>query len=313
MESGRGDRTLPPKMARKRHRGGGDVESSDDDAASVELGGEPACEEPRLLLFKLDPDMECEQFGEEWCVQAKSRAVQIRFGNEHTIRWWDGDRKRYPLERVRLKPDTGVHEFRIDASVCEVLRRFLTDATNYTEHGFLKMAGTTWPGYGGYPYVHAAQGLVAAAQEKRTTRVHGKVQVNLVLKKEPQVWALVAAVRRALGLPEPDKKVLQRAGKSILAFHILCQDVTQQASFSWHSDAEDLQGLGGADRSQMTTVIVNLSHGCSGMRLWGCAPVLYRAQGDAIAFPGSALHESLPRRELCESDCAVYKVALFFN
>ena len=127
---------------------------------------------------------------------------------------------------MRLQPDTGVHSFQIDASVCELLCSFLTDPTNYNTDGFLKMAGTTFPGYGGYPYVHAPHGHVAASQEKRTTRVHGRQWVNQVLKNEPQVWALVAEVRRALGLPVPGKGVLQKAGKSIVALHFLCQDVT---------------------------------------------------------------------------------------
>ena len=49
MASGRGDRTLPPKMAHKRQRGG-DIDGSDDGAAAVELGGEPVREEPLLLM-----------------------------------------------------------------------------------------------------------------------------------------------------------------------------------------------------------------------------------------------------------------------
>lgn len=311
----RGTTSLPAQMARKRQRGSG-VDGSDDlRDLDVELGGQTVPDDPSLLQFDLDHRLHrlnLEQ--DQWAVEAKERATRIRFGAEHAIKWWDGRLAAdYPLERVRLKADTGVHDFKIDASVCEALRCFLADHANYDKNGFLRMAGTQFPGYGGYPYVHAPEGHFAAAQEKRTTRVHGKQQVNAVLQSQQQVWDVVQAVRRALGLPMPGPGVLQKAGKAIHELHFLLQDETQQAAFSWHSDGEDLAGNGLADSSQMTTVIVNLSHECSGMRMWGCAPVLYRAQGDAVAFPGSALHETLRRRKDAPAAGVVRKVALFFN
>ena len=102
------------------------------------------------------------------------------------------------------------------------------------------------------------------------------------------------AVRLALGLPMPAQGVLQKAGKAIRALHFLAQDETQQASFSWHSDGEDLKGRSMPDTSDMTTVIVHLSHECSGMRVWGCRPALYRAQGDSVAFPTEAGRVATP-------------------
>ena len=146
--------------------------------------------------------------------------------------------------------------------------------------------------------------------------MHGKLWVNAVLKSTPALSALplVAEVRRVLGLPLPRPPNQQTAGKSILALHFLLQDETQQASFSWHDDGEDLIDLSGPNHARdMTTVIVNLSCVCSGMRIWGCAPVLYRVQGDAVAFPGRALHESLALRPDALGEHPVHKVALFFN
>ena len=313
MDRGRGPLSVPAQIARKRQRSSGSDGS--DDEADGDLGGETVPEDPTLLMFDLDPRLHRTNTEFQWAVDAKERAARIRFGIEHAIKWWDGRRRApgYPLEHVRLKPDTGVHDFKIDAAVCEALRCFLADPVNYDDDGFLMMAGTQFPGYGGYPYVHAPEGHVAAAQEKRTTRVHGKGRVNSVLKSQQQVWDLVQAVRRALGLPMPGRGVLQSAGKAILALHFLAQDETQQALFSWHSDGEDLTGVGNADTSDMTTVIVHLSHERSGMRVWGCAPALYCAQGDAVAFPGSALHESLPRRTASPAGGVVYKAALFYN
>ena len=62
----------------------------------------------------------------------------------------------------------------------------------------------------------------------------------------------------------------------------------------------------------MTTVIVHLSHECSGMRVWGMHPVLYREQGEGVAFPGACLHESLPRRQGEPAGGEVWKLAMFW-
>ena len=307
---------LPAKMALKRVRYAGrcGVEEAElGGFEEVELGGDPDVPDgdTALQMFDVEPRVGGIPH-EQWAVAAKARAESIRFGNERCITWWEKDNKRYPLEHVRLSADTGVHQFQISAAVCEQLRLFVADSSNYTSDGFLKMAGTQFPGYGGYPYVHAAVGHVRSAQEKRTTRVHGKHWVNKILKSEQQVWDLVTEVRRMLNLPVPTGDVLQKAGKGIVSLHLLTQDATQQAVFSWHDDGEDVATDAGTSE-EMTTVIVNLSHECSGMRIWGCGPVLYRAQGDAVAFPGRALHESLPRCNTSPDLDVVYKVALFFN
>ena len=311
MDCGRGSTSLPAQMARKRQRGGCSAEE-EDDMAEVELGGEPTVvQDPILQMVDLDMRAHRVEMEKEWCVKAKVRAERMRFGMENDIKWWRADKKQYPLENVRLKADTGVHEFQVDALVCERLLSLLTDPSNYDKDGFLMMAGTQFPGYGNYPYVHAPLGHVAAAQEKRTTRVHGKTQVNAVLQHVPEVLAVVEEVRCALGLP--GKGAVQGAGKAIYALHFLTQDASQQAVFSWHNDGEDLHDVCRANADNMTTVIVNLSCECSAMRIWGCAPVLYRTPGHAVAFPGSALHESVPRHTACAARGAVYKVAFFFN
>ena len=143
--------------------------------------------------------------------------------------------------------------------------------------------------------------------------MHGQAYVNKLLKEEPLLSELVQDVRRQLGLPMPRKGVMQPAGKSILALHFLCQDETQQSSFSWHADDEDIRQCGATRRYDMTTVIVNFSEVISGMRIWGMQPVLYLYRGHAVAFPGSALHESLPRARPARAQGVVRKVALFFG
>ena len=309
---GRGDASLPARMARKRERDHPDF-GGDNEPVRGDTTGYAETTDSVLALFDLNlradrmPD-------EEWVASARARAEQIRLGHEKHILWWHADRRAFPLEHVRLKADTGVHAFQVDRGVCEELRSFLATTSNYNEHGYLMLAGTQFPGYGGYPFVHAPGGHASYAQELRTVRVHSKRNVNAVLRSTPQLWALVVAVRCALMLPTPRKGQQQTAGKSIVALHFLVQDETQQAVFSWHDDGEDLQEISaryGVDH--MTSVIMNLSDACSGMRIWGCAPALYRVQGDAVAFPGRALHESLPRSGDAPAECAVFKVALFFN
>ena len=66
------------------------------------------------------------------------------------------------------------------------------------------IAGTQFPGYGGYYLVHAQGGHVPATQEKRTVRVHGLQQVNYVLKNMPELRAVVLEVELDQ-LPRPGR------------------------------------------------------------------------------------------------------------
>ena len=251
-----------------------------------------------------------------WAARAKAIAEQVSFGERHEILWWGKElHTASPLEGRRLSPSTGVLAFEIDPQVCEELRSFLADPENYNQHSVLMMSDVPWMGYARYPFVHAKIGVVPSVQEKKTVRIHGHATVNRVLKGVPQVWDVVQEVRRALGLPLPKPGVLQPAGKSIKAMHFLLQDPSQQAEFSWHDDSEDISPESGphVHSEEMTTVIVSLSETCSGMRIWGCSPVLYDGQGSCVAFPGAALHESLPRRSCSEEPWVVRKLALFFN
>ena len=289
------------------------MQVDEDDIPEMGGASDAVSNDWKLGMFNLDLRADLIPLG-AWAVKAKARAEQIRFGNESQIQWWGADKMPYPLQGVRLKADTGLHAFQVDDAVCQGLLEFLTAASNYDSSGYLKLGGKTYAGYARYPYVHAPGGNVTLAQAKRTVRVQGKVRVNDVLKSTEQLWALVDQVRRVLGLPIPGGAVLQKAGKCIVALHFLVQDATEQAVFSWHDDGEDIWQPG-RTVDDMTTVIVNLSPECSGMRIWGCSPFLYTAQGQAVAFPGSALHESLPRlaNKQFRGGHAVHKVALFFN
>ena len=249
---------------------------------------------------------------EVWALKARGIAVDIKRGALHHISWWSPlvSSPAVPLPGARLSGVTGLHSFQVDGVCCQHMVDFLEDGSNYDKDGFLKMADTQWPGYSSYPYVHATH-HIQIVQERKTVRVAGKKQVNWVLRREPRVWALVQAVRMALGLPQPLGGALQPPGKIIRAMHFLQQDETQQASFSWHSDGEDITDQGCLRTDEMTTVIVQLSDGeVSAMRIWGFAPHVYEGQGSAVAFPGAALHESLPRSE--PSHTRVWKVAFFF-
>ena len=301
---------LPPKLALKR--------------AAGELGGDEwdfsgGSEQPDValddLLRMFDLDLRSERVKEgDPFVAARARAARIRFGDTAFISWWGrASDAPTPLEHLPLSPDTGVHAFTVSQPCCERLLSYLEDRANYTDDGFLRMGATQFPGYGAYPNVHAPLGQIAALQERRTVRVNGLGEVAAVLRSMPPVLQLVKEVRRALRLPEPSGTAVQvKSGKLIKALHFLLQDETQQASFSWHDDAYDLAIPNKTHASEMTTVIVNLSHECSGMRIWGCAPHLYREQGDAVAFPGAASHETLPRRRNSPVP-EVRKLALFFG
>ena len=140
-------------------------------------------------------------------------------------------------------------------------------------------------------------------------RVSGKTACDFVLENQPEVRQLVETVRSTLRLPDSRRdptarKPAQSKGKCIRAMHFLLQDAAEQASFTWHADADDI-GAG----EHMTTIIVSLSDEWSGMRMWGFGPHLFSEMGSACAFAGAALHESVPKRNLLRP---VRKVALFF-
>ena len=310
---------LPLRLAMKRRRrqiddGGSDEQRSDNVDDNGGDGGEAAVSsDPRLLAFDLSPRHELSMAGYTWSARAKAKAEDIRFGRLTHCVWWD-EKDDEPFPLLRLDPPTGVYRFMVDEDICERLHTFLSDASNYSQDGFLKMAGTTWPGYGNYPYVHAPAGQVAELQERRTVRVHTLHEVNKLLKHVPAIADLVRAVRAVLGLRQPgvNSAAQLNAGKRIVAMHFLAQDSTKQAVFSWHDDAEDIGHAGRRPSWDMTTVIVNLSQQLSGMRVWGCSPVVYDCRGSAVAFPGASLHESLPMLSVPEG-VVVRKVALFFN
>ena len=171
-------------MARKLQR-----RSASEDVGGfiedVELGGDPVAQPEDEDLRFFDLDLRASSIPEsQWAVDAKARAESIRFGNENCITWWGMDMQRYPLERVRLKADTGVHDFRVSPSCCAAMHSYLVDPYNYDENGFLKMAGTQWPGYGGYPFVHAVGGHVPSAQGRCTTGRRNKGD-SLMLPRLP--------------------------------------------------------------------------------------------------------------------------------
>ena len=254
----------------------------------------------------------------EWARDSKAHAEDLLFGARPGHIWWWGRSRAedsYPLERAILSADTGVHAFHIERAVCEKLRMILADPNNYDEKMTLVLAGTAFPGYAGYPYVHADCGVLPFVQERRTVRVQEHADINFLLRNVQEIWDVVQAVRQALGLPLPKRPTLQPRGKAIKALHFLLQDATQQATFSWHNDAEDILTRGQPRQAaeEMTTVIVSLSDVRSAMRIWGCTPVVYQGQGSAVAFPGAALHETVPRLSDSEAPDVCRKLALFFN
>ena len=256
----------------------------------------------------------------EWAAESKAHAEDLLFGARPRVIWWWQRSPRaqhsYPLEHAFLSADTCVHAFHIERAVCEKLCLILDDPKNYNSEKALVLAGKEFPGYAGYPYVHADGGVSPFVQQRRTVRFQGATEINFLLREVQEIWDLVQAVRHALGLPLPNRGVLQPGGKKIKAMHLLLQDETQQASFSWHNDAEDILVKGETSRSaaeEMTTVVVSLSEVRSAMRIWGCTPVVYEGRGSAVAFPGAALHETVPRLEGNPAQVPCRKVALFFN
>ena len=234
---------------------GGDVvvaASVDDDGSSDH---DPNDDRPRHMLDSFDLSLRSEELTLEkrlWSHEAMEIALSIRRGVVRDIVWWYPkiDSPSYALANCRLQLPYGVHPFCVDPLCCQDLLDVLQDPSRWRE-GFFSMGGTTWPGYGTYPYVHA-RFHISALQEKKTIRVQGYANVCVLLQTEPTLRRLVEEVRCVLGLPgdpgsaadeRPRSSRVQPRGKSIRALHFIRQDETQQASFTWHSDAEDIKEM----------------------------------------------------------------------
>lgn len=313
------------RMAQQWEAGGpsfplGDGEGGED-ALGVEVGeegeegedGEDAEMADPVLDFDLAARSHLIEL-EPWADAAKEKAAEIRAGSLRRVVWWSSkSAPAEPMDHLPLSQVTGVYAFAVDDDICSRWDARLARNDSYDRHGFLILGGQSYPGYGAYNQVHAPGGSIPGLQERKTSRVHGQALVNKALRDDSMLRELVQEVRKQLKLPMPARKsVLQPAGKSILALHFLHQDETQQSSFSWHADDEDIRQCGAARMADMTTVIVNFSEVISGMRVWGMQPVLYLCRGHAVAFPGSALHETLPRVRTAPAQGSVHKVALFF-
>ena len=98
----------------------------------------------------------------EWAAESKAHAEDLLFGaRPRVIWWWQRSRAQhsYPLEHAFLSADTCVHAFHIERAVCEKLCLILDDRENYNSEMTLVLAGKEFPGYAGYPYVHADGGV----------------------------------------------------------------------------------------------------------------------------------------------------------
>ena len=109
----------------------------------------------------------------EWAAESKAHAEDLLFGaRPRVIWWWQRSRAQhsYPLEHAFLSADTCVHAFHIERAVCEKLCLILDDRENYNSEMALVLAGKAFPGYAGYPYVHADGGVSPFVQQRRTVR-----------------------------------------------------------------------------------------------------------------------------------------------
>jgi hypothetical protein len=247
----------------------------------------------------------------DWVQHAMVQASRIRFGHWTQLVWWGADKTRHPLRQ--LAADTGVYAFEVSPTNCQRLLTYLEDPGSYSKDGFLKLAGTTWPGYNNYGLVHAVDGVDTHLQERLTVRVGNLEQVDFLLQREAMIRDIAQEVTVGLGGVELRLARKRRRGeKALRAMHLLRQDVSEQASFALHSDANDLRHTIKGDLEEMTTAIVNLTDEISAMRMWGMAPAVYRGQGHSVAFPGAALHESLRRAKGAPAHKHVWKLAMFF-
>ena len=155
--------------------------------SSPHAEGEGHEQEVDVSVFDLATRMHKLDTCYEWAAESKAHAEDLLFGaRPRVIWWWQRSRAQhsYPLEHAFLSADTGVHAFHIERAVCEKLCLILDDRENYNSEMALVLAGKEFPGYAGYPYVHADGGVSPFVQERRTVRVQ---EHQLSKGKEHQV------------------------------------------------------------------------------------------------------------------------------
>ena len=100
--------------------------------------------------------------------------------------------------------------------------------------------------------------------------------------------------------------------KLINGIHFLCQDVTNQVTFDWHSDGPDLN-IGKVDERRLLSIAIQLSNTLpTAMQVAGCVPTIYGGQGAGVAFHGGCVHRSLPWEPIAhKTGTLVHKVVFF--
>ena len=153
----------------------------------------------------------------EWAAESKAHAEDLLFGaRPRVIWWWQRSRAQhsYPLEHAFLSADTCVHAFHIERAVCEKLCLILDDRETYNSEMALVLAGKEFPGYAGYPYVHADGGVSPFVQQRRTVRFQGATEINFLLREVQEIsgtWCRPCGMR--LDCPYPTAACCSHAAK----------------------------------------------------------------------------------------------------
>jgi len=190
-------------------------------------------------------------------------------------------------------PSLGMFPFEVNSELLrEVMKRFaarLHNNYNASQHpgdrciGLL--ADTLLPSLNGYQSYDNTLSPVHNSfhQQRRTAVAWTQPQVTKLLADIPDISTILQYGLAALGLSQSYQ------GRCRM-IHILAQDATSLARFKLHVDNTEGKGLS----LGCTTVIIQLTEGSSYMRMWGCDSFEFRGIGAGVAFPGGALHESLP-------------------
>ena len=213
-------------------------------------------------------------------VKLEKRCAVINLRLKTTLRMCVGGRS------FACSKEYGLMEMSIPARVCRRLLHLICNSR--CEYGLLRLAGVECPGLSAYPSEARTQeyGVRYRAQEQWTS-VIPEDKVQLCIKREPSLGAVVDLILRRLGASRND----------VAMVHMLCQ-FNPFAVFPWHDDAYDLQLS-----KNMLTVVCSLNDVPSGMQVYGFDPFMYSGTGCVAAFLGAAIHRSVARRTDVCSQC----------
>jgi hypothetical protein len=196
------------------------------------------------------------------------------------------------------------------------LCEFLSDPVNYrTVPGYpfpvssLEVGASQLTGFSQYDNIQAPA-LNSAAQASLTVRTEGLKDLKALREHAPGFDSIVDAVLESMGYDLCGYTASDQV--RLLAAHFFRVEPSQQTSFAWHTDDDDLGIKNSVGRLGLRSAVIQLgSQTRTALQLHSFAPFTFEGSGAGALFHGAALHRSVTL-DPPPQGYGVWKLTLFF-